>query len=1174
MKQEMPLVSIIVVNYNGKEFLKDCLDSLHNLNYQTDKLEIIMVDNGSSDNSLDYTEKKFPAVKIIINNKNNYTKANNLGIKAAKGDYIALINNDIKVDKNWSAELIRIINTDVKIGAVGSKILFMDGAIQSVGHQEYPDFYWGDIGFKEEDEGQYSNYREVVSICGCSVLYRRECLEDIGFLDEDFNMFMEDVDMGIRCRKKGWKIVTCPESIIYHKFHGTIEAEENARHWQEVNRLLLIAKHWPEKLPDALAGRGYFTIKNNIDSARDICEVIAKVSNKILKEHGWEMLDKLSPDLFKAVRKIYNFEKNDLIGEVKNKYAIISQKDREISALRQQKDQEISALRQQKDQEISVKDEELSLKSQQLLSLSQTVASLKQALEFSNQEKELELNSNKLLLQQVRRELNDIYASTGYRYILRLLWDFMWPIKQAVKKYFYAVIEIRLRINKKLSRLFEGLYVSVMSSLKMIKLFLKFIIFSGNLIWINLGKLKIAVFIKESVIFAKKRPYHIFKNVFFVKAYISHIFNNTLPMKPKRMTLMLISSCNLRCKFCDIPERDYSKKELSKEDAFKIIDSAARLGVEQLDITGGEPLLHKDFFEIVTYACSLGLRIMLSTNGTLIKKHMAEIMDSAIFCVTVSVDGFVDTYNYLRNHSGDYSEIIDSVEYLKERNKRVSISFVVTNKNINELEKLYNFFKERKIFFAFFPVINKPDLYLRSHDDKKIFINFVNKLKNKKEISLVQYKYYMSMLKYYNNGIGRVRCLGLYREFGVDINGDLFPCCVWKNESRPVNTLGNLLNDDIEELWFSDRIRKARQKIFTEGCGGCYNPDICSLPDLTGINFLLNRPAWLRGKNLTLKPVDYAKPSHVHMRLTLRCNLSCRHCDIWKAKDNRSELSTHEWKTIISKIHDWLGPFKLELAGGEMFLRGDIVDIIKYASAKGISANITTNAMLVNVILAKSIIEAGLRAVTISLDGYRSQTHNYIRNNENAYKTVMENANNFYLHKERKKPFDINLATVITDHNLDELEDLVMLTKNGIFSSITFQALDNNFHAQYYPLWFENNEFWPKDIVKINKAMDTLISLKFKGYAINNSFEQLNAMKEYFNNSPGMSFNSCSTGEKNLIVNELGQVLLCWNMPPVANLLDDLPVNIWNNELSKKRRGEIKRCKRTCRILNCNYLAN
>ncbi|MBU4251626.1 MAG: glycosyltransferase, partial [Candidatus Omnitrophica bacterium] len=377
MSKIMPLVSIITVNYNGKRFLGDCFSSLLNLNYPKNKLEIFMVDNGSNDDSVKYMKNKFPMIRIINNSENNYAKANNLGIKAAKGGYIALINNDIKVDKNWLINLITAIQKDASIGALGSKILFMDGLIQSVGHQEYPNYYWGDIGFREEDKGQYNTYKEVISICGCSVLYRKKCLKNVGLLDEDFNMYMEDVDMALRCRNKGWKLFTCPDSVIQHEYHGTTKNDDNSFFWVETNRLLLIAKHWPEKLADALSGKDYFTIKNDYNNARDIGQVMGKVFSKLLKEHGYDVLNKLSPGLFEAIRRIYNLEKNYLIQNVMNERdrknnLIIElntfkkenlkleedlsflkrQKDQEIVSLIQQKESELASLEQQKNQEL------------------------------------------------------------------------------------------------------------------------------------------------------------------------------------------------------------------------------------------------------------------------------------------------------------------------------------------------------------------------------------------------------------------------------------------------------------------------------------------------------------------------------------------------------------------------------------------------------------------------------------------------------------------------------------------------------------------------------------------------------------------------------------------------------------------------------------------------------
>jgi GT2 family glycosyltransferase len=446
-----------------------------------------MVDNGSDDGSARYIEKYFPRVRIISNNVNNYAKANNLGIKAAKGAYIALINNDIRVDRYWLIHLIRCMQKDKTIGAVGSKILFLNGNIQSVGHQEVPDFYWSDVGFNEKDKKQYKETKDIASICGCSVLYRRKCLDDVGLLDEDFNMYLEDVDMCIRCRKNDWRVVSCPESIIYHKFHGTIKTEDNARYLQELNRLLLVAKYWPEKLADALAGKYYFTAKDSLWGKRDISEVLGKVFAKLIKEHGYQATEKLSVEVFKSIRRIYGFEKDYLIqvalceqtkkdelrvelDKAKKDYVDLShtlqslsgQKDLQLKLLKEQKDEELTRLNQQhaqevtllknhaeelaqqkdlqlkllkeqKDEELSQRDYEISIKKQEVEMKSQYINEIENELKVKKERiTVLEWEQNKLKndLDHTTKELQAIYTSTGFKYLLRPLWSILWPLKQ------------------------------------------------------------------------------------------------------------------------------------------------------------------------------------------------------------------------------------------------------------------------------------------------------------------------------------------------------------------------------------------------------------------------------------------------------------------------------------------------------------------------------------------------------------------------------------------------------------------------------------------------------------------------------------------------------------------------------------------------------------------------
>ena len=258
------VVSVIIVNYNGMKYLESCFNSLLNMSKDNFSLEIIMVDNLSKDDSVNFVKKKFPDIKIIENDINNYTKALNLGIENSEGDYIAILNNDTTVEKNWLKGLMRVMNQDKKIGVVQSKILFSDGeTINSVGVEEVEDFYFRDIGFGEKDVGEYEEVKEREYFSGCSVLLRRACLESIGSFDEDFVMFMEDMDYSIRCQDKGWKIFYSPYSIVYHRYHGTASSEL-CEYFCSRNRLLLLGKCFPLRLAQSIES-SHFYLNNKFE---------------------------------------------------------------------------------------------------------------------------------------------------------------------------------------------------------------------------------------------------------------------------------------------------------------------------------------------------------------------------------------------------------------------------------------------------------------------------------------------------------------------------------------------------------------------------------------------------------------------------------------------------------------------------------------------------------------------------------------------------------------------------------------------------------------------------------------------------------------------------------------------------------------------------------------------
>jgi GT2 family glycosyltransferase len=221
-------ISFIVVNYNGKDHLKECFATLNKLNYPKDKLEYIMVDNGSKDGSVQFVKSKFKNVKIIENNSNEgFAKPNNDAAKVAKGDYVALINNDMKIDSNWLNDMLETLNSceDDSYVCVGSKILnwngtkldFAGGSISFYGHG-----YQYDFGMDVESvDKKYNQDRDILFACGGSMIIDKKIFLEIGGFDDDFFAYFEDVDLGWRLWTLGYKVRFCHKAICYHKHNST-----------------------------------------------------------------------------------------------------------------------------------------------------------------------------------------------------------------------------------------------------------------------------------------------------------------------------------------------------------------------------------------------------------------------------------------------------------------------------------------------------------------------------------------------------------------------------------------------------------------------------------------------------------------------------------------------------------------------------------------------------------------------------------------------------------------------------------------------------------------------------------------------------------------------------------------------------------------------------------------
>jgi GT2 family glycosyltransferase len=222
------LVSIIIVNYNGKALLDDCILSIRKT--EASESEIIIVDNASTDDSCNYIRNKYPFVKLIELNKNyGFAKANNVGALYASGEFLIFLNSDTVVTKGWLYSLLEVMLSDPSIGAVGSKLMLynLPGTINSAGANIIFNGNGYDIGFMDRDKKKYNVRSHKGSVCAASMMVRKKEFLDLDGFDPLYFMYFEDVDLCWRYWIAGFKVVYVPDSIVYHHFGGTTGPDLN-----------------------------------------------------------------------------------------------------------------------------------------------------------------------------------------------------------------------------------------------------------------------------------------------------------------------------------------------------------------------------------------------------------------------------------------------------------------------------------------------------------------------------------------------------------------------------------------------------------------------------------------------------------------------------------------------------------------------------------------------------------------------------------------------------------------------------------------------------------------------------------------------------------------------------------------------------------------------------------
>ena len=327
MSKNNPLVSIVIVNHNGQHHLKTCFESIKKTNYQP--FETILVDNKSTDDSVEYLKGNFKWVKIIENNSIIYPEANNIGVKNSRGEYIVFLNNDTEVDKDWLKELIDTIEKHPEVAVCTCKVkLFSNRSLinsAGMGCDIYGfAFNRGLIcrGNFETDKGQYDKIEEVFAAYSAAMIVRRDIFKKIGGFNVDFGFHYEEIDFCWKVRLAGYKVLYIPKAIVYHKMGGAkSEYTIKTKYFIEKNRLRTMIQNYSlimllKTLPI------YFTLKSleflfyvifrklnySLSILSGIFDTIKKIPRILIERKHVQNLRKVNDDAIIKHMKKYSVE--------------------------------------------------------------------------------------------------------------------------------------------------------------------------------------------------------------------------------------------------------------------------------------------------------------------------------------------------------------------------------------------------------------------------------------------------------------------------------------------------------------------------------------------------------------------------------------------------------------------------------------------------------------------------------------------------------------------------------------------------------------------------------------------------------------------------------------------------------------------------------------------------
>jgi len=308
-----PLVSIIIVNWNGMEYIKQCIDSILKQSYTN--YEIIFVDNASSDGSIEFVEKTFPKIKIIKNKENlGFAQGNNIGISKSKGAFIALFNPDAVADEEWIEILVSALESSDKIGGVTGKMFYLGNQYgkNSVfcSWSKLNPFSANPYNFHNDEPTSKVDY-----LAGGAMMIKSEVIKKIGLLDPEYFLYFDETDWCARMIKAGYDLVYIPTALVWHAISASISESNKKIYFMERSRIRFAIKNFD--LPHLPIFLIIIFAETLFLFGRDVTRMNFSRTKIRLRAIGWNIL-KLKKTIQQRKKDISHIKKNGMVYSYNN----------------------------------------------------------------------------------------------------------------------------------------------------------------------------------------------------------------------------------------------------------------------------------------------------------------------------------------------------------------------------------------------------------------------------------------------------------------------------------------------------------------------------------------------------------------------------------------------------------------------------------------------------------------------------------------------------------------------------------------------------------------------------------------------------------------------------------------------------------------------------------------